>query len=200
MLTFRYRLVEMPSACRRAFALLGAALFLLGTQASCEKTSPTASQSTTPTAANSPANAVPGSVVGQVIQFTSASERYRVSGWSKTEGDFAWTDGTSARLALPIPADTGPLTVKMTLRGLIQPPTLPSQPVEVYVNDQKVADWQVSDTAAFTGEIPAELTKGAGTLNLEFRIPKATSPKALGMNTDTRILGICGYSIELKHQ
>ena len=85
----------------------------------------------------------------------------------------------------------------MTLRGLVQPPNLPFQPVEVYVSDQKIADWQVSNTAAFTIEIPAELTKGTETLNLEFRIPKATSPKALGINTDTRMLGICCYSIEL---
>jgi len=193
MHTFSYRFVGIPCA------VLCAGLFFLFTQISCEKTSPTASQFTTPAAASSPVNAAPGSVLGQVINFTPDSERYRVSGWSKTEGNFAWTEGNSARLALPIPADAGALTVQMSLRGLIQPPTLPSQPVEVYVNDQKVADWQVAETAAFTVEIPAELTKGAELLNLEFRIPKATSPKALGMNADTRVLGICAYSIELKH-
>lgn len=188
MLTFSYRFVGIPCA------VLCAGLFFLFTQVSCEKTSPTASQFTTPAAASSP-----GSVLGQVINFTPDSERYRVSGWSKTEGNFAWTEGNSARLALPIPADSGPLTVKMTLRGLIQPPALVSQPVEVYVNDRKIADWLVAETAAFTAEVPAELTKGAELLNLEFRIPKATSPKTLGMNADTRVLGICAYSIELKH-
>jgi hypothetical protein len=99
---------------------------------------------------------------------------------------------------LPIPTDAGALTLKMTLRGLTQLPTLPSQPVEVYVKDKKIADWLVSETAPFTAEIPAELTRGTKTLNLEFRMPKATSPKALGMNTDVRLLGICVYSIELK--
>jgi hypothetical protein len=189
MQTFRYRLAQMPLACRRALALLGAA-FLLNTQASCEKTSPTASQPATP--------AVTNNVIGKVISFTPDSERYRVSGWSITEGSCAWTEGTSARLALPIPADAGPLTVKMTLRGLIQPPTLPSQSVAVYANNQKVADWQVSDGAVFTAEIPAELTKGAGeTLSLELRIPNAASPVSLGMNPDGRILGVSCCSIEV---
>jgi hypothetical protein len=200
MRTFHPRFLEVPLTCGRALAGVGAGLFLLFTQVSCEKTSPTASQPSTPVVTNSTVNAAPGSVVGQIIQFTPASERYRVSGWSKTEGDFAWTEGTSARLALPIPADAGPLSVKMMLRGLIKPPDLPSQPVEVYANDHKIADWQVADTAAFTAEIPAELTKSGGeTLNLHLRIPKAASPKSLGMNEDGRILGVCCYSIELKH-
>jgi|GEM_PF-4089696 len=198
MLTIPHRLVEMLVACRPAFALLGAGLFFLSTQTSCEKPSPPASQSTTPAASNSSAKAAPGSVVGQAIPFTADSERYRVSGWNKTEGDYAWSEGTSARLALPIPADAGTLTIKMTLRGLIQPPALPSQPVAVYANNQKVADWEVSDSAVFTAEVPADLTKSGGeTLGLELRVPKAASPKSLGMNDDGRILGVCCYSIEL---
>ena len=69
----------------------------------------------------------------------------------------------------------------MTLRGLIQPPTLPSQPVEVYANNQKVADWQVADSAVFTAEIPAELTKGGdGTLNLELGFQRQLHPRAWG--------------------
>jgi hypothetical protein len=198
MLTFPHRFVEMPLA-GRALAVVGASLFLLFTHASGQKAPGTASQSATAAAASSPANALPESVIGQVIKFTSDSERYRVSGWSRTEGNFAWTEGTSARLALPIPVDAGALKLSMTLRGLTQPPTLPAQSVEVYVKDKKIADWQVSETAPFTAEIPAELTKGTKKLNLEFRIPKATSPNALGMNADTRLLGICAYSIELKH-
>jgi hypothetical protein len=87
----------------------------------------------------------------------------------------------------------------MTLLGLTQSPSLLFQPVEVYVKDKKIADWQVSASAQFTAEIPAALTKGSKTLNVEFRIPKATSPQALGMNADTRVLGICAYSMELRH-
>jgi hypothetical protein len=199
MLTILLRLVGMSLACRReAVGLLSSALLLLCSQASGEKPSPAASEPTTPAAANSPANAVLGSIVGKVIPFTRDSERYRVSGWNKTEGDYAWSEGTSARLALPISTDAGPLTVKMTLRGLVQPPALPSQPVEVYANNQKIADWLVADRTTFKAGISAEVTKSGGKmLNLELRIPKAASPQSLGMNNDGRILGVCCYSIEL---
>lgn len=198
MLTIPHRMTRRLFVWRQVFTLLGASFFFLGTQTSCEKPSSTASQPTTPSAANSATNASSGSIIGQVINFTADSERYRVSGWSKTEGNFAWTEGTSARLALPIKGNAGPTSIKMTLRGLIQPPVLPSQPVEVYASNQKVADWQVANTAAFTAEVPAELTKSGGaTLSLELRIPKAASPKSLGMNDDGRILGVCCYSIEL---
>ena len=197
MLTFPTRFGKTPSACHRAFACLAVGLFLLCALPSCDRTTPTSSQ---PAAADSPTKAGSGSVVGKVIPFAADSERYRVSGWSKTEGNFAWTEGTSAKLALPVPAEAGRLTVNMTLRGLVQPPTLPVQPVEVYASKQKVADWQVSDSAVFTAVIPAELTKsGGGTLDLELRIPKAVSPEALGMEPpDGRILGVCVYSIEVR--
>lgn len=200
MHTSRYRLVQVPLACRRAFVLLGAGLFILGTQASCDRSSPPSNQPSTSATANSPTTAASGSVVGKVINFTADSEHYRISGWNKTEGNFAWSEGTSARLALPVPADAGALTVNMTLRGLIRPPALPSQLVEVYANHQKVADWQVSDNAVFTAAIPAELTKvGGGMLDLDLRIPKAASPESLGMEPpDGRILGVCVYSIEVR--
>jgi hypothetical protein len=182
MPTFLYSLAEMPLAYRRTFALFGTGLLLLCTPA-CEKSSQ-------PAASNSPAN-------GQVIPFTADSERYRVSGWTKSEGDYAWSEGTSAKLALPIPAGAGPLSVMMKLRGLVKPPDLPFQPVAVYVNGQKIADWEVADSASFTAQVPADVSNEK-TLNLEFRIPKAASPKALGINADDRILGICAYSIEIK--
>lgn len=137
--------------------------------------------------------------VGQKIQFSQGgnSEHYRVSGWSHTETDFTWTEGTSAKLELPVPSTAGPWILKVLMSGLIQPPARTSQPVEVYANDQKIAEWQVGSVSEFSATIPGEVTKPGGTLMLEFRTPNATSPKALGMNADTRILGICVRSLEL---
>jgi hypothetical protein len=137
--------------------------------------------------------------IGTVIKFDQASEKYRVSGWNKSEGDYAWSKGKTAKLSMRVPTNVGPLTVTMTMHGLVQPPTIPVQPVELYVNGKKIANWQVTTTAPFTAEIPAELTRGQDNLNFELRIPHATSPKVLGMNDDERILGVCVSSIELKH-
>lgn len=136
---------------------------------------------------------------GQKIQFNQGgnSEHYRVSGWSHTETDFTWTEGTSAKLELPVTAGAGPWILKVSMSGLIQPPQRPSQLVEMYANDQKIAEWQVGNVSEFTATIPAEVTKTSGALALEFRTPNATSPKALGMSEDTRILGVCVRSVEL---
>lgn len=139
------------------------------------------------------------SVVGQRIEFKQGggSEPYRVSGWSQTEEKFTWSEGTSAKLQLPVGSDGGPWVLKVTVAGLINPPDLPAQPVEVYANDKKIADWQVGNTADFSAPIPESVNKAGGKLDLEFRIPKATSPKAIGQNSDPRILGICVHAIEL---
>jgi hypothetical protein len=61
---------------------------------------------------------------------------------------------------------------------LIHPPDLLFQPVEVYANGQKIADLQVGKLADFEASIPATIPNAAGKIEIEFRIPKATSPKA----------------------
>lgn len=138
-------------------------------------------------------------VIGQRIEFKSGgnSERYRISGWSATEAQFTWSEGTSAKLALPIAAKAGALTLKLTIAALVKEPELPFQPVELYANGQKITDWQVGDTAEFSASIPAEVIGDSRTLTIEFRTPKAVSPKSLGLNADTRVLGICVHSLQL---
>ena len=137
--------------------------------------------------------------VGQKIQFSQNgnSEQYRVSGWSHTETDFTWTEGSSAKLEVPVASGAGPWTLKVSMSGLIRPPELPSQLVEVYANDQKIAEWQVGSVSEFRATIPASASKPGGTMSIEFRIPKATSPQALGVNTDPRVLGVCVRWLEL---
>lgn len=139
------------------------------------------------------------SVLGKVIHFNAAggSEGYRVAGWSKAEADFTWTEGTSAKLSLPLAKGSGPLALKITMAALVREPDLPFQPVEVYANGQKIADWQVGENAQFAATIPAEITKDGGTVMIELRTPKAISPKALGTSADTRVLGVCVRTVEV---
>jgi len=144
-------------------------------------------------------DAAASDVVGRRIEFKTGgnSEPYRVSGWSTTETQFTWSEGTVAKLNLPVAANPGGLRLKLMTGALIHEPDFTSQPVEAYANGQKIAEWQVGDVAEFTATIPGEITKTAGTLTLEFRTPKSTSPKALGVNADPRLLGICVRSLEL---
>jgi hypothetical protein len=89
------------------------------------------------------------------------------------------------------------VSLKIRLAALMKAPELPFQPVEVHINDQKIAEWQVSDTAEFVAAIPHDLTKAGGVLTIVFKTPKATSPKALGLSADPRVLGICCLDLEL---
>ena len=125
------------------------------------------------------------------------SERLRTSGWSKTEEKFSWSEGIFAVLAMRLPATQESVTLRMKLAGLIKEPELPFQPVEVLVNDQKVADWKVGDTADFIAAIPHDITRKGGELTITLKVPKAISPKALGLNADPRVLGICCHELEL---
>jgi hypothetical protein len=139
-------------------------------------------------------------VVGRHIEFKAGgnSESYQVSGWSGGEAENRWTEGTVAKLELPISATPGALKLRMTMAALTHEPDLPFQPVEVYANGQKLADWEVGGTATeFTAMIPADITSAGGKLTLEFRIPKATSPKSIGMSTDPRVLGIFVRDLDL---
>ena len=109
-----------------------------------------------------------------------------------------WTEGTAAVLAMRVSPTNEPVALKMKLAGLTKDPEVPYQPVEVYVNDQKVADWQlVAGPAEFSASIPQEITRRGGLLRITLKIPKATSPKALGMSNDPRILGVGCFDLQL---
>ena len=118
------------------------------------------------------------------------AEPFQVSGWSETETQFTWTEGTSAVLAMRVSPTTDRVMLRMKLAGLTKDPELPFQPVEVYVNDRKVADWQVAKPAGFSAAIPQEMTRHGGLLRITLKIPKAASPKALKMSVDPRVLGV----------
>ena len=130
--------------------------------------------------------------LGTVISFGKGggSEAYRRGGWSETEAGFTWTLGPAARLVIPVAASARPLNLRMRLAGLIKPPEFPSQPVEVRVNGQSIATWAVVNTADFNATIPVEIAKTGGELKIELLIPRSSSPKALGLSTDPRVIGI----------
>jgi len=176
---------------RSSIAVLAATLSALLTLTSCDKPATAPSHSNTP--------AAPPSVYDTTIDFgtrgTSAS--IKASGWSKPEEQFTWTEGNTATLVIPVSPTDAQVTLNMRLSGMIKEPEFPAHPVEVYVNDQKIADWQVGNTAPFSAPIPNELTKAGGKLTFTFRMPKAVSPKDLGKGEDPRVLGICVFDLEL---
>ena len=137
--------------------------------------------------------------LGTVISFGTGggSERFKVSGWSNPEPQFTWTEGKGATFSIELPAVDDALTLRMKLVGLIHPPELSSQPVELYVNGKKLADWQVAAPDNFTATIPKEVA-AAKKLEIELRTPKSTTPQALKMNDDARVLGVACFEMEIR--
>lgn len=138
--------------------------------------------------------------LGTVIRFGAGggSEAFRQNGWSETETNATWTTGNSARLVFNIDPIDQPLTLWMSLAALsgmtnsTQPVPLP---VEVVANGQKIADWDVTVRADFNAVIPAANLNNGGALVIELKTPTATSPKAMGISNDARVLGV--YCFEL---
>jgi hypothetical protein len=173
---------------RPAFLGIVAALALLSV-AGCDRSETVSENSAS----------LPELPVGQKIVFQKGgnSAPYKAGGWSQPEEKFTWTEGTSAQLRIPVAPTTDYLSLKIRMAALVKAPELPLQPVQLFVNDQKIAEWEVSDTAEFVAAIPPEITKPGGVLTITVKTPKATSPKALGISADPRILGICCLDLEL---
>lgn len=131
--------------------------------------------------------------LGTSIKFGAGggSEKYKGEGWSGTEAQMTWTTGKSAKLALSLAPTDDPLFLRIRLAGLTKTP----QPVGLDINGKRVADWQVGHVDDFTAAIPAENSKSGGELYLELQTPNATTPKAAGINDDSRVLGVSCFEL-----
>ena len=133
------------------------------------------------------------------------SERVRVRGWSHTEPHFTWTDSHSAALGIRLLPAKHPIRLHFKMAGMNAPPRLPFQVVDVHVNSEKLATWEVGAQGIFTLVVPRHFVAAAkqapgaappfiaepGTrLLIEFTIPNAISPHELGQSEDRRQLGL----------
>ena len=130
--------------------------------------------------------------LGTVINFGAGkgSERYKVSGWYTAEEQFTWTGNAPGVLSLKIPPPEVPLTLRAKVAGMTKPGTLPLQPVEVTVNGQRIAEWQVAKPEEFEATIPINAVRADGTIEISLRALKPAAPKAIGTGGDVRILGL----------
>ena len=136
---------------------------------------------------------------GVLVDFTvgANSEALRVSGWSSAEENFTWTEGKSATLAARLAATDEPITFRFKAAGMIKEPELPFQPVEVFINNEKVADLQIGHTAEYRVAVPQSITSKGGLATITFRMPEAASPAALGVGPkDKRVLGIRVFNFD----
>jgi hypothetical protein len=67
----------------------------------------------------------------------------------------------------------------------------------VLANGQPIGRWEVGELGDFAAVIPAEIASRGGPLTLEFRMPRAVSPKELGLGDDPRVLALRWYELEI---
>ena len=121
------------------------------------------------------------------------SDRFKVRGWSGTEPGATWTEGKSAVLQFTNVPPGHPLILKVTANALT------FDPIVVYANGQKVAEWQITSAVGeHTASIPMGVVDNTRRLQIEFWLSKPVSPKSIGLNADTRILGLCVFDLVLQ--
>jgi hypothetical protein len=112
------------------------------------------------------------------------------SGWVQSSEDWGvWSLGNEAVLELPIPKN--PIrSLNLNLRAFVNPKH-PIQDVFITVNNEKQLYFQLNkfDQNFINLAIP-ESAKEMGTLKVKIEIPKAESPKSLGISEDDRKLGV----------
>jgi len=134
---------------------------------------------------------------GDKINFVSGgnSSLYAASGWSGSETNLTWTDGTDAYVNLFVKDAKGKsLRLIVNGNGAFNPADK-FQAVTVYVNDKELTTWNAGGAVEdFSVMIPSELIE-TGVVQIRFHIAKPYSPK-----TDKRKLGLAVRSIELSNQ
>jgi hypothetical protein len=110
------------------------------------------------------------------------------NGWFDAEVWGRWTSGKHATLHYKLAADGDRNVLEFDAHGFVGG-NLANQEIEITVNGKKSDEWE------FTAQSPRkierlELPQGLDTLELEFFMPNAKSPKNAGVSADTRTLGL----------
>ncbi len=128
------------------------------------------------------------------------SQRLRLDmpGWSKTEKLFTCTEGPRASLVLRLPPAKRAFKLDFRMSAFV-PPTLPAQLVDVSVNGEKLATWSVAEEKVHTLTVPKRFAPVPDSwLRIDFDIPDATSPAALGHSSDPRQRGLCIRELRIR--
>lgn len=139
-------------------------------------------------------------ILGEVVWFgeDGTSDRYKGAGWAPPEEDFTWTNASSAILEFSVGETVKPLELHMQLAGYVNRNDR-YQHVNVIVNDEKVAEWQVVDRAEHVAVIPPNVANHEQ-LIVELRIPRAVSPRVIGEGADPRMLGVCCFELSITEE
>jgi hypothetical protein len=134
------------------------------------------------------------------FQDCSLALLYLQSGWSVAEQSGIWTEGDVATMAMRL-KDGSEQDLTMTIESwALVSDRHPSQEIEVDVNGHFVKSLKFINSSIVSNvlTVSKEYLRGSdGMLNTEFRIKDPTSPAELGINADSRKLGMHLMSLKV---
>jgi hypothetical protein len=120
-------------------------------------------------------------------------------GWSVGERWGRWTNGPYAELFFRVPPESAvPLAVTMNVRAFV-PRRGYSQRVRILIDDAQVAEWTFSpgSQGERTFPVPTSSIRPSGLVRVRFELPDAQRPIDVGVNRDTRLLGLGATSLRV---
>jgi hypothetical protein len=143
---------------------------------------------------------------GEQVDFRQGgnSTHFDLKGWSGQENWGTWTEGSKASLKLPFAVAALPagqdvqLTIEASAFGS---PKHPRQTVRVIVNDEDMGDFsfQAADgPQTLAVKIPRRTAVKQYPIAIVLDLDDATSPEALGLSQDPRMLGLGVRGMMLK--
>jgi hypothetical protein len=137
---------------------------------------------------------------GDLINFRrdfNTSRTYQLSGWYHPEGNGTWTRGKKASLAInPQGFDLGrSILLEPRFNPLLLPD--PKTAAAIAVNGKVVWRGSVRSTLDLTITIPEKVVKSGDFITIDFLIEKPKVLKELGINEDTRELGLFVHELRL---
>lgn len=118
------------------------------------------------------------------------AEQWQGYGWSGSEAGYTWAVGESSLLTLENPGDSADYWLEMDVIPFIRPPLLPSQCLDIVVNDTLVHSFDPVVRGEIGCVIPGKLIAGRKTVDIVFSHPRAASPMLVANEGDDRRLGI----------
>lgn len=129
---------------------------------------------------------IPNYVLGTNISFeenSNSAELIDISGVSKPEVEFTWTEGKHVHLSFKVDPRSNHLKAILKQKG----PFNVEQQIVITANGVKVYDELIKDDSDITFNIN---NANNGIVDIMIEIPDACSPKEIGQSEDSRLLGL----------
>ena len=111
-------------------------------------------------------------------------------GWSHSEPDYSWTDGTRSRICLPHEPGEGQVVLEISLNPLLFPPVVRRQRLVIWVNGVEIGDEILVGECTLSLLVPPQASAGADCLDVQLDCPTAVVPAVITLTQDDRRLGV----------